>query len=111
MIKPKKCEFTVKGENTVSILENLNAIRPGIELIPVEDVTLLGAALGEKIIDRVLEKKNEESKRLCTNIKVFPKYQAFFLIKNCFALQNFYTYSVPLLSSKRTKSYKKCMTT
>ena len=89
MIKPNKCEFTVKGENTVSILENLNAIRLGIELTPVEDVTLLGAALGEKSIDTILEKKNEESKHLCTNIKDIPNHQAFFLIENCFALPKF----------------------
>ena len=76
----------MKEENTVSILEKINAICPGIELIPVENVTLLGAALGEKSIDTKLEKKNEEFKRLCTNIKDIPNHRAFFIIKNCFAI-------------------------
>ena len=86
MIEPTKCELTVKRENTVSILEKFNAICPGIELILAEHVTLLGAKLGEKSIDTILEKKNEEFKVLCTNIKDIPKHQAFFLIKNCFAI-------------------------
>ena len=86
MIEPTKCELMVKRENTVSFLEKFNAICPGIELILVEHVTLLGAALGEKSIDTILEKKNEEFKVLCTNIKDIPKHQAFFLIKNCFAI-------------------------
>ena len=86
MIKPAKCELTVKGENTVSILGKFNAFCPGNELIPVEDVTLLGAALGEKSLDTILEKKNEEFKCLCTNIEDIPKHHAFLLIKNCFAI-------------------------
>ena len=86
MIKPTKCELTVKGEITVSILEKLNAICPGTELILVEDVTILGAALGEKGIDMILKKKNEEFKRLCTNIRDITKHKRFILIKNCFAI-------------------------
>ena len=86
MIRPTKCELPVKAENTVSIREKLNVICPLIELIPVENVTIKGAALGEKSIDAILEKKNEEFKRISTNIKDFPKHQAFFLIKNCFAI-------------------------
>ena len=66
----------MKKENTISILEKFKAIFPGIELILVEDVTLLGAALGEKSIDTIFE----------NNIKDIPKHQAFFLIKNCFAI-------------------------
>ena len=68
MIKHTKCKLTVKGEITVSIPEKFNAMCPSIELIIVEDVKLLGAALGEKSIDTILEKKNEEFKRLCTKI-------------------------------------------
>ena len=108
MIKPTKCELTVKGEITVSILEKLNAIWPGIELILVEDVTLLDAALGEKRIDMILEKKNEEFKRLCTNIKDITKHKGFILIKNCFAIPKLlYIFRISAVFKKRKKSYKK----
>ena len=90
MIKPTKCELTVKGENTVSILEKFNAICTGIELISVEDVIFLDLALGEKSIDTILEKKNEEFKRFCTNIKDISKHQVFFLVKTAGLYQNFF---------------------
>ena len=85
-LKSTKCELTMIGSNEESILREFEEACPGITLIVAEDLCLLGAPLGLNALDLELEKKKEDLARLRKQTLTIPAQQAFFLMKNCFAI-------------------------
>ena len=78
--------MTIIGFKKESILREFEKACPGIFLIDAEDQCLLGAPLGLNALDLELVKKKEDLTRLCDQTLTIPAQQAFFLMKNCFAI-------------------------
>lgn len=86
-MKPSKCELTIKSSlNFDKIANEFKKECPEIKIIDIDDATLLGAALGQRSLAELMREKLESIKLLCERVKDVPSHQAFFLIRNCFAV-------------------------
>ena len=85
-LNPAKCELTCFGPNTAEILHAFSAVCPGIQLVPPEECTLLGAALGKTALQQTLSDKLRALDTLCDRCGDLPAHQGFFLLRNCFSI-------------------------
>ena len=82
-----KCEVAaLHGNDHVAVLDPIVSVCPTIRIVSSSDLTLLGAPVGSDAAPTVLNEKLQALKRLCMRLNLILPHQAFFLLKNAFAL-------------------------
>ena len=88
-INPAKCELIIIDEENDHhrvITEEFRNIAPQIDLVNKEDLKMLGAPVLATSIDRILEEKLCDLRRMTTRLKEIDAHDALFLLRHCFAL-------------------------
>ena len=67
-----------------SIIQSFLAVFPHMTITGPTDLVLLGAPIGEKAQETVVQDKLNELSRMCIRLQSLPSHIAFFLLKNCF---------------------------
>jgi hypothetical protein len=79
-----KCELIA---NDVSVIQRFQTVAPDIIIFDPATTVLLGAPIGgQQSVDRVLENKLGELKRLSDRLKQLRSHDAFSLLRTCFSL-------------------------
>ena len=103
-VNDKKCELfavqTVNGPLTPSTATHMAEIKaraPRTKILPLEDLTLLGAPILEASGEAVLMTKLENLKLMVGRLSVLDAHDQLYLLKNCFALPklNYFLRSAP----------------
>ena len=81
-----KSEITVFGTQYEDIVGHFRTVCPEIKQVLPQDLSLLGSPLGTCSTEDALRQKIDSLKLLCTRTAQLPAHQAFFLLKNCFAV-------------------------
>lgn len=85
-INPTKCELFFCGNTDQSIIDQFNAVSPGIKVVDTHDLELLGAPLTEEAEEKVLLKMHSKLKTMFERIGTLNHHMAYYLLKNCFSI-------------------------
>lgn len=79
-----KCELVT---DDVSVISAVKSVLPNISSIPCSKATLLGAPIGsDSAVSEILRAKLDVLKCLQDRLKILTTHDAFFLLRNCFAI-------------------------
>ena len=79
-----KCEITVLHPSASSSVHSFTIALPGIRLVEVEELELLGSPIGKVAINRTLNSMADRLKMLVDRLNPIASHCAFYLFKNCF---------------------------
>ena len=85
-----KCEVLFTNEDdihtNIAILEMLQLLLPGIEMVSEENLTLLGAPILEQSVGGVLRGKLHDLQLMIKQLDQLDKQDLVFLLHHCFAI-------------------------
>ena len=88
-ISPAKCELIIideANERHGAITEEFRRIAPQIDIVDKADLRMLGAPVLPSAIDKVLEEKLLELRRMTERLKEIDAHDGLFLLRHCFAI-------------------------
>ena len=81
---PSKCEVTPISGEAMEVCPGTEL--PGAVHVHLQDCTLLGAALGSRSMQAMLEKHTNQMRRFKQNLAELQAHDAFYLLKNCLSM-------------------------
>ena len=88
-LNTSKCEITVIGANSASILQEFQEVCPDIRLVPPDDLELLGSSIGKRSLSISLKRSMDSLERMIPKLSLLSSHNALYLLRNCFHIPKF----------------------
>ena len=88
-LNTSKCEISILGVNSASILQDFRAVCPDIKLVPPNDLELLGSSIGTRSLSTSLKRSTEALERMIPKLSLLSSHNALYLLRNCFHIPKF----------------------
>ena len=87
VLNSDKCELTVLGEPQVSeACQQINGLLPNLKSVPLSEVTLLGAAMGDTSLDTLLRDFLTSFGIVSQRLLKLSSHDALFLLRTCLSM-------------------------